>query len=220
MAEGSERSWDVLLVCGASGVGKSSLSYPLAARHGVPVLEVDDIVCAVQAVTMPATMPALHFWDTHPDPTSLTASQVFEQGRALLVEIAPAVEAVVGNHLETGVSVVIDGDFIAPSLAAAAEFAGVPNAGRVRAIVVTEEEPQVIANHLAREPDQGPQALRAAVSALWTEWFVADAATVGVPAIAARPWPTLLPRAERALLPPVDPVELRRDVDSLLDTST
>ena len=48
-------------------------------------------------------MPALHFWDTHPDPTSLTAAQVFEQGRALLAEIGPAVEAVIGNHLETGV---------------------------------------------------------------------------------------------------------------------
>jgi 2-phosphoglycerate kinase len=220
MAERTVRTWDVLLVCGASGVGKSSLSHPLAARHGVTVLEVDDIVCAVQAVTTARTMPALHFWDAHPDPTSLTAAQVFERGLALLAEIGPAVAAVIGNHLETGTPVVIDGDFVAPSSAAAAEFAGQPSHGRVRAVVVSEDEEQVIANHLARQPDQGAPALRAAVSALWTDWFIADAAAVGVPVIAARPWPTLLARVERALLPPVDPVEFRRDVDSLLDTAT
>ncbi|MET0831108.1 MAG: hypothetical protein ABWY62_01925, partial [Acidimicrobiia bacterium] len=79
---------------------------------------------------------------------------------------------------------------------------------------------QVIANHLARQLDQGPQTLRADVSALWADWLIADAATVGMPAIAARPWPTLLARVERALLPAVDPVAFRRDVDSVLDTST
>ena len=148
MAERTARTWDVLLVCGASGVGKSSLSYPLAARHGVTVLEVDDLVCAVQAVTTSETMPAVHFWDTHPDPTSLSAAQVFEQGLALLGEIGPAVEAVIGNHLETGVPVVVDGDFIAPSLATAGTFAGHQNDGRVKAVLLTEDEEQVVANYL------------------------------------------------------------------------
>jgi len=36
------REWIVTVVCGASGVGKSSVAIPLAARYGVPLGETDD----------------------------------------------------------------------------------------------------------------------------------------------------------------------------------
>jgi len=40
-------SWTVTLVCGASGVGKSSVAIPLARQYGTPLAEVDDIVMAL-----------------------------------------------------------------------------------------------------------------------------------------------------------------------------
>ena len=38
----SERSWQALLLRGASGVGKTSVSYRLARHYGVGLTEVDD----------------------------------------------------------------------------------------------------------------------------------------------------------------------------------
>jgi len=36
------RSWDVLLIAGASGVGKTSVSYRIAHHFGVGITEIDD----------------------------------------------------------------------------------------------------------------------------------------------------------------------------------
>jgi len=58
------RDWTVTVVCGASGVGKSSVAIPLAARYGVPLGETDDIVTALKTITSPDDQPALHYWDT------------------------------------------------------------------------------------------------------------------------------------------------------------
>jgi hypothetical protein len=76
--EPGERGWQVLLPGGASGTGKSEVSYPLARRYGVPIIEVDDLVLAAQAMTIPDQLPMLHHWDTHPDPASLSVSRVLE----------------------------------------------------------------------------------------------------------------------------------------------
>src|SRR5918999_1581663 len=57
--------WIVTLVCGASGVGKSSVAVSLARRYGVPLAEADEIVTAVKALTTPEQAPMLHLWDTH-----------------------------------------------------------------------------------------------------------------------------------------------------------
>jgi 2-phosphoglycerate kinase len=184
------RTWDVLLICGPSGAGKSSLSYPLALRHEVALTEVDDIVEALKAVTTSAVLPALHFWDTHPEAQQMSAGAIVAQGRDVQRELEPAIIAVIENHLETAMPVIIEGDFLDPSLAA--RFGS-----RVRAIVIVDDEVQVVANYLAREPDAGPQHQRAAVSAEWTRWYTANSGAA--PIIDARPWDTLISRVEAAL---------------------
>jgi len=35
----AERNWDILLIGGASGSGKTSISYPLSLFYGIPVVE-------------------------------------------------------------------------------------------------------------------------------------------------------------------------------------
>jgi 2-phosphoglycerate kinase len=57
--------WVVLLVGGASGVGKSSVAAPLARRLGVNLVEVDDFQLVLEATLAPQQLPLLHFWHTH-----------------------------------------------------------------------------------------------------------------------------------------------------------
>ena len=161
----TERGWDVLLVGGPSGAGKSSLAYPLAHELGVPVLEIDDIVCALQAVTTPEQQPELFYWQTHPEALAAPADEIMRQGIALTAALEPALAAVVGNHLETDMPVVIEGDFLRPSFAVQSWYADQPAGARVRGIFVLEDDPsQIVANYAAREPDAGDQKARAEVS--------------------------------------------------------
>src|SRR3954468_7813209 len=68
MTNNSEsRKWQVLLLGGASGVGKTSVSYRLAQHLGVGLTEVDDFHLILEKMTTPVQMPLLHFWRTHRD---------------------------------------------------------------------------------------------------------------------------------------------------------
>jgi 2-phosphoglycerate kinase len=71
-------NWQVLLLGGASGTGKTALSYPLARRYGTPIVEVDDLVEALQAMTTPDQQPMLHYWLTHPEAAHFPAERVVE----------------------------------------------------------------------------------------------------------------------------------------------
>ena len=199
-ATAAGRDWRVLVICGASGVGKSQVSYPLARGYGVPLVEVDDIVEALRAVTTPAQLPLLHYWDTHPEAARLAPEEIVELQIALAEFLSPAIAAVIGNHLDTDTPVVVEGDFILPSLVVMETFAGLPAAGRVRGVVVTESSTdQLVANYLRREPEAGAQAGRAAVSRLYGDWLAEQAARHGVPCVSARPWNDVLDRVRSVL---------------------
>ncbi|GAA4058213.1 hypothetical protein [Nonomuraea soli] len=179
----------IVLVCGASGTGKSRLSYPLAARLGVPLVEVDDIVEALKAVTTPEQLPALHYWDAHPEAVHLPPEEIVELQIAVARALVPAVEAVVGNHLSTSTPVVIEGDYLLP----------VVRRG-VRSIVLHEaDEEQLVANYRAREPEEGEQRGRARVSLLYGDWLAERGRLAGAPVVPARPWSDVLDRVAEEL---------------------
>lgn len=189
------RSWDVLLLGGASGVGKSSVSYRLARYFDLGITEVDDFQVILECMTTPEQQPVLHFWRTHPDPGSLSAEEIVTQGIAVGEVMSPALAAVIANHLEAQTPVLLEGDFIHPALAAQASFGDIANHGRVRAIFLYEaEEAQILHNFLQREPEQGPQTTRARASWLYGQWLQEQAQQVGLPALPARPWSTLFER--------------------------
>jgi 2-phosphoglycerate kinase len=195
MAVAPTRSWEVLLLGGASGTGKTSVSYRLARELGIGITEVDDFQVVLERMTTPEQQPVLHFWRTHPDPGSLSPEAIHEQGLDILDVMAPALEAVVENHLEAGTPTVLEGDFIHPALAARDAFGDEPNAGRVRGVFLYEpDEAQVVRNLLAREPETGPQTTRARVSALRAAWIRERCEALGVVALPARPWDTLFHR--------------------------
>jgi 2-phosphoglycerate kinase len=175
------------------------VAYPLARHLGVGVTAVDDLVTALHRMTTPEQLPVLHFWESHPDPGSLSASEIQHQGTDIVHVLMPALEAVIENHLEEGTPTVLEGDFIHPALAEQSTFGEQPNNGRVRAVFLLEDDhDQLVRNFADRDPASAPQTTRAEVSVLWSSWFSHECEEYGVPAIPARPWKTLLERVVTA----------------------
>jgi 2-phosphoglycerate kinase len=192
-AQPDRRSWTVTLVCGASGVGKSSIAIQLAARYGVPLAEADDIVTALRALTTPQQSPVLHYWDTHPEVRSWAPERIAELHFAVADALRPGVEAVIADHIEYGAPVVFEGDYLVPELAAGF-------GGAARAVVLGEpDDERVVANFRAREPNGGDQRDRARVSTLIDAQLTKRARAVGMPVVPARPWHDGLDRVDRAL---------------------
>jgi sugar diacid utilization regulator len=112
------RTWDVLLIGGASGVGKTSVSYRIAQHYGVGITEVDDFQVILERITTPEQQPILHYWRTHHD-EALRMSE--DQQLAFMIAysqvMATALDLVIGNHLASNAPIVLEGDFILPSLA-------------------------------------------------------------------------------------------------------
>ncbi|MGV2920337.1 hypothetical protein [Streptomyces alfalfae] len=184
--------WRVLVVGGASGMGKTGVGRALARRYDVPVVEVDDIVEALLAVTLPEHLPEVHFWRTHPEAAHQSPESVVERQIAIARALEPAIEAVVANHVDTDTPVILEGDYVLPGPAT-------PD-GPVRAVFLHEDdEEQVTANYLRREPEAGPQRHRARVSVLYGRWLTARARAVGVPVISPRPWDDLADRVAEAV---------------------
>ncbi|WP_063803548.1 hypothetical protein [Streptomyces silvensis] len=188
--------WRVLVVGGASGMGKTGVSRELARRYDVPVVEVDDIVEALLAVTLPEHLPDVHFWRTHPQAAGLAPESVVERQIAIAEALAPAIEAVVANHVDTDTPVILEGDYVLPGALSGVLPGPATTEGPVRGVFLHEDDTaQVTANYLRREPEAGPQRHRARASVLYGRWLAERARAAGVPVIAPRPWHDLADRA-------------------------
>src|SRR5262249_25968909 len=98
--------------------------------------------------------------------------------------------------LESKAPVILEGDFILPTLATQTSFCGYPGDGQVRAIIIDEDnEAQLLRNFEGR--DSTSQPLRARVSWLHGRWLKqqVDASVAAV--IASRHWQTLFERGRR-----------------------
>ncbi len=190
-----ERQWQVLLLGGPSGVGKTVVSYQLALRFGVGITEVDDFQALLERMTTPEQQPAIHFWRTHPMPDQLRTAEIIQHLLEQSETMSIGLEAVIANHLKASTPVVLEGDFILPALAAHESFLGQMNLGRVRGAILYEpDEQQFVANYLSREPESGPQVKRAHVSWRHGLWLKQEAERYGLPVVLARPWHTVLER--------------------------
>lgn len=181
--------WLVLLIGGASGSGKTSVSYRLAQHFGVGLTEADDIHTAIMHMTTPEQQPILYYWDTHPETHDFPAEEIVKFHLATCHQLIPAYEAVIANHLEGNVPLILEGDYLLPTLAAQESFGGYPNQGRVRGLFLHEEdEEQFVQNYLLREPESGRQEGRARVSWLHSQWLQQQALETGCIVVPARPW--------------------------------
>jgi 2-phosphoglycerate kinase len=195
------RDWQVLVLGGASGVGKTMVSYRLAHHFACGLTEMDDFHIVLKRMTTPEQQPALHFFRLH-------AAEVLrmddEQMLAHILDtskaMSGAMELVVGNHLASSAPLVLEGDFLLPSLAGRPAYDGIPADGQVRAVFLYEEdEQQILRNYRAREGTDQPH--RARVSWYHSEWLRREAERLGLPAVPARPWDTVLERIIAVLQP-------------------
>ena len=182
------RDWDLLLIGGASGTGKSTVANALARRFGIPVTSVDDIVTALMALSTPEQQPALHRFWTEPGAFDWPAERIVEHTIEVVRVLTPGVRAVIDDHLESAAPVILEGDYLSPALVA-------PDDDRVRAVFIHEaDESAIRANLLAREPDAGPQPERAEVSRRFGDSLRGQAVARGIATVDARPWPSLIDR--------------------------
>jgi len=189
----------VLLLGGASGVGKSQIASDLAARFEARSIAVDDIQAVLERMTTPERFPAVHRWPLHPDEVlALDDEGMLEHTHAYAAVMAQALEPVIANHLEEHAPVVLEGDFILPSLAVKTSYDGVSSDGRIRALFLYEEdETQLARNIRAREGEDQPR--RARASWYYSEWLRDECGRLSIPAIPTRPWETTFQRAVDAL---------------------
>jgi 2-phosphoglycerate kinase len=189
------RSWHVLLIGGASGVGKTHVSYRLAQHFGVGITEIDDFQVILERMTTPDQQPELHFFRTDPD----AFLRLDEEGKLAHsirygTVMSEPLEYVIANHLDDGPPIVLEGDFLLPALAVQPSYDGISADGRVRAFFIYEDdEAQIGRNFLAREGE--PQPGRARICWRQSEWLRQEAERLGVPTISARPWETVFERA-------------------------
>lgn len=182
------RTWDVLLLGGASGTGKTRVSYRLACHFDVAITPVDDFHVVLERMTTPEQQPALHFWQAHPDPESLSPEPIYARWLDILGVMLPALDAVVENHLGERAPVVLEGDFIHPALAAQDAFGDEPNGGRVRGIFLTRRARSSCCATSPTASPAGEQIRRAQVSALWARWIRPE---MRCPRSVCNPSPTL-----------------------------
>jgi 2-phosphoglycerate kinase len=197
----TRRDWQVLVFGGASGVGKTSVSYRLAHAFGIGLTEVDDFQNVLERMTTPEQQPALHYWRLHAaEVLAMDDEQMLAHTLSVAEVLSSAMELVIGNHLASRAPVVLDGDFLLPSLAVRPAYDGTPADGHVRAVFLYEEdEQQILRNFRARVGEEQPR--RARASWYYSEWLRREAARLGLPAVPARPWETVLERVIAALHP-------------------
>ncbi|MFI9629146.1 AAA family ATPase [Streptomyces sp. NPDC052042] len=193
-------SWDILLIGGASGIGKSRLAARLAVEHAAFVVEFDDVVSAVEAMTTAEHHPAVHHFDGLPDTSRLPVDEVLDLQIATARALEPAVMGVVRNRLTVDAPAVIEGDYLTPAAVARSIDESAASGRRVRAVFLHEDDPdRITANYGRREPAAGPQHHRARVSAAYSHWLADQAARHGLPVIECRPWDSLTGRVARVL---------------------
>ncbi|MFF1907294.1 AAA family ATPase [Kitasatospora sp. NPDC058218] len=199
----AELWWDIVLIGGASGIGKSRAAARLAREAGAFVVEFDDVVSAVQEITTAAQHPGLHHFDDLAGAEGLSVERELELQIATARALEPAVLGVVRNRLTVDVPAVVEGDYLTPAAAARAVEAGRAAGRRVRAVFLHEPAAaRITANYAAREPECGVQARRAQVGARYSRWLAEQAHRHALPVVACRPWDTLAARLDEALRPP------------------
>lgn len=203
--------WTVLLIGGSSGTGKSALARALARQRGAEVASADDFRVVLWHVVPPERDPALHRFRGDPRIASYPPEAHAERWMGIARSVSAALVPVVGQRLATGEPLVVEGDAVDPALIARAEYAGRAAAGRVRGFVLHEPDPHAIfANVRERgrrtpgrgfgsDPDDVVMTF-ARASCAYGDLLAAEAARLGLPVLACRPWGTLLTRAEAALV--------------------
>lgn len=220
--------WQVLLIGGSAGVGKTELAKALARHFGVGLTMADDFRLVMQAATTPAQQPDLHFFIDPTDPQILTNLRVGEYCAGLVKVaniVSKSLESVIAYHtVVKGNGVIIEGDSIIPDLAAqntmffAPINAQVVLSERVRSVFLFEPSEQELLHNMQKRrrgfENLSPQQMQVAASAMYGQWLRQEAESYHLPVLEPRPWDTLVERVLAVL------DESHRPLPTAQDTTT
>jgi len=186
------RNWDILIIGGASGSGKTSLSHPLSKHYGIDLVRVDDFQCFLEAIISPEMIASLHCWKIEPNWRNESVEWVVERLKGVSKAWLPGLVAVIKDRLEENIPMILEGDFILPELSASF------NNPRIKTIFVHEpSREQILQNYLNREGTH--QAHRANVSHAYGNWLKENCKKFNVPVIESRPWESLTERVSQEI---------------------
>jgi hypothetical protein len=172
--------WRVLLLSGASGVGKSTVAKRLGQRLGIPWLQVDDFRLAFERSGF--VIPDSAHAPTFDGPGGLVAVGDL---------LSPAIEVVIENHVDQRNPAILEGDAILPALFERPSVRQRTEAGRVRAIFLYEPEERVIYMSMQARAVGRTDAAHARKNWQYSEWLRLEAGRRTLPTLPARPWNTL-----------------------------
>jgi 2-phosphoglycerate kinase len=194
------RNWDVLLLGGGGGVGKTEAAQRLAQVYSSPisVLQADDVRLVLQRAIPASNTPELHFF-LDADIMRLDLDVAVQRQLAIGRYVSDKLEIVMRHHVETGYAVIIEGDSILPSLAARTDL---PEMDGVRAVFIEERDLEAVRSAMATRA-------RGAVSTeeldRWARFHLAhgnvlveEARALGLPVVQARPKTDLVARIRDA----------------------
>ncbi len=192
--------WQVLLIGGNSGVGKTIIAKRVAQHFGLSWLQVDDFRLTLQRVTTPEQQPALHsfvvdeqIWHLSPE---MLCKHLIEVGRV----VSHALEIVIANHVATKAPIVLEGDGILPEVAAQHTFANLDAGNQVRSVFLFEADKDIIFKSMLERGrsferlSAAEQQTQVQTSWLYGQWLREEAQRYGLSALEARPWTTLAER--------------------------
>jgi 2-phosphoglycerate kinase len=195
--------WQILLIGGSSGTGKTVLAHHLARQFGVGLTQVDDLRLALQRMTTSDRCPALHYFLSTPivwnrPPTELRDGLI-KVGRV----ISQALEPIIQHHLDTPYPLILEGDGILPELIDRLTLARI-DTSKVRAMFLFEPDEAGLRTNMAERgrgfeydatPDQHAQVQ---MNWLYGHWLREEATRLRLPVLSTRPRATLVDRAMRA----------------------
>ncbi len=210
MPSPADRSWQVLVLFGASGTGKSTAGNQLAGSRGVTWMQVDDLRLALQYsnMTLPQGAGALHFFESTPEFWTHPIDSLVRAFVDVASIMAPAVRVVIDSHLATGAPMVIEGDGVLPSLADDPVLRPWIESGALRfCCLAAGTQAELAESMVARGrgdhlEDHSRVWRQSAANLAFGDWLVDQSRRHGIPIVAARPFASLTDRILQAITLP------------------
>jgi len=200
-------NWNVLLIGGSSGIGKTSAAKAIARQLGVECAQLDDFRLMLEDMTTPSQQPALHFLNDAQFADNLSPEEMCQKLIDVAQVMSKAIEIVIAHHVATEQSLILEGDGLLPSLATQQHYSNLDvQPKQVRFVLLYEpNEAAILGNMKGRKRgiDQRPEELQrkqARAAWLYGEWLRSEALRHNVSMIEPTPWQTLNERIIAAIL--------------------
>ncbi len=179
-------SWDVLVLGGSSGVGKSTAAKEIERRLGISWAEVDVQFIGLLATTEPSLLPDVHLFGSADGLDRFSSAELLATFLRACDILSKAVKIAVEHHLETGHPAVFEGVWTTPEAAAS-----LVADRRVRAVFICDDDVEAIfaamTSRSARPYPAEIQRLLAELSWRHGRWLRETCGRLGLPVVEARP---------------------------------